>query len=65
MTLYELSSTDETEEVPSKKPENWKSKCSEILMQSACKFCRVECHLLNATRKAASACKLHISYGIK
>ncbi len=55
MTLYELSSTDETEEVPSKKPENWKSKCSEILMQSACKFCRVECHLLNATRKTFPA----------
>lgn len=34
MMLYELLNTDEAEEVPSKKPENWKSKYSEILMQN-------------------------------
>ena len=33
MMLYEISSTDEAEEVPSKKPDNWRSQCSEILMQ--------------------------------
>ena len=33
MMLYELSGTDEAEEVPSNKPDHWKAQCSEILMQ--------------------------------
>ena len=33
MMLYELSATDEAEDIPSKKPDNWKVQCSEILMQ--------------------------------
>ena len=32
MMLYELSATDEAD-VPSKKLDNWKVQCSEILMQ--------------------------------
>lgn len=33
MMLFELSGTSEALEVPSEKPDSWRSQCSEILMQ--------------------------------
>ena len=35
--LFELSGTSEALEVPSEKPDSWRSQCSEILMQEVYK----------------------------
>ena len=35
MLLFELSETNPAQEVPSTKPDHWRTHCSEILMQKA------------------------------
>ena len=44
--LFELSETSEALEVPSEKPDNWRSQCSEILMQEVNHYMQL-CNPLN------------------